>query len=86
MCEWYGDITEQQVTLFHESVHSFFSPKARFFLQLRARLKATAYWRSSLLRYLAEALAEGYGQLKVRGLLPALKAITFPIGRRRMDT
>jgi hypothetical protein len=87
-CDFYGDvyvsraqtITEQKIALFHESVHSFFSPKCRYFLQLRARLKATAYWRSALLRYLEEALAEGFGQFKVRGLLPALQAVTFPIG------
>jgi hypothetical protein len=87
-CDYYGDIyvsraqslTEQQITLFHESVHSFFSPKFKYFLQLRARLSATAYWRSALLRYLEEALAEGFAQFKVRGLLPALKAVTFPIG------
>lgn len=46
----------------------------------RPRLKASAYWRSALLRYLEEALVEGFGQFKVNGLLPALKAVTFPIG------
>ncbi|HMI85265.1 MAG TPA: hypothetical protein VK550_14310 [Polyangiaceae bacterium] len=87
-CDWYGDVyvaraqslTEQQVTLFHESVHSFFSPKFKYFRQLRARLKASAYWRSALLRYLEETLAEGFGQFRVRGLVHALKAVTFPIG------
>jgi hypothetical protein len=85
---FYGDIyvirtqslAEQRLTLFHERVHSFFSPKCKFFLHLRARLKASAYWRSALLRYLEEALAEGYAQFKVRGLADALKAVSFPIG------
>jgi len=33
-----------------------------------------------LLRYLEEALAESYGQLRVRGLAHAWKGVTFPIG------
>jgi hypothetical protein len=87
-CSWYGDvyvtrgqiIGEQRVTLFHELGHSYFSPKFKYLRQFRARLKATGYWRSALLRYLEEALVEGFGRFKVNGLLPALKAVTFPIG------
>ena len=87
-CSWYGDvyvtraqtIGEQKVTLFHELGHSFFSPKFKYLRQFRARLKASAYWRSALMRYLEEALVEGFGQFKKNGLLPALKAVTFPIG------
>jgi hypothetical protein len=87
-CSWYGDIyvtraqtmVEQRATLFHELGHSYFSPKFRYLRQFRARIKASGYWRSALLRYLEEALVEGFGQFKARGLLPALKAVTFPIG------
>lgn len=87
-CSWYGDVyvvraqsyVEQRVTLFHELGHSYFSPKFKYMRLFRARLKASAYWRSALLRYLEEALVEGFGQFKVNGLLPALKAVTFPIG------
>ncbi|MEA2698535.1 MAG: hypothetical protein QOI66_2806 [Myxococcales bacterium] len=87
-CSWYGDvyvtraqtIAEQKVTLFHELGHSYFSPKFRYLRLFRARLKASAYWRSALLRYLEEALVEGFGQFKVNGLLSALKGVTFPIG------
>ncbi len=39
----------------------------------------SAYERSALLRYLEEALAEGYGQLKVNGLAAALRAYRFPL-------
>jgi hypothetical protein len=87
-CSWYGDVyvtraqtmVEQRATLFHELGHSYFSPKFRYLRQFRARIKASGYWRSALLRYLEEALVEGFGQFKARGLLPALKAVTFPIG------
>ena len=39
----------------------------------------SAYSRSALLRYLEEALAEGYGQLRVHGLANTLGAIKFPL-------
>jgi hypothetical protein len=87
-CDFYGNIsvvraqtlTEQQLTLYHELVHSVLSPRFRFLRQLRADLKASAYFRSALLRYLEEALAESYAQLKIRGVSHALRALTFPIG------
>lgn len=39
----------------------------------------SAYNRSALLRYLEEALAEGYAQLRVNGLARALGAYRFPL-------
>ena len=42
-------------------------------------MRISGYSRSGLLRYLEEALAEGYGQLRVCGLERALKAYRFPI-------
>jgi hypothetical protein len=47
--------------------------------KVRAEVKLSLYARSALLRYLEEALAEGYGQLKVHGLMQAAKAYRFPI-------
>jgi hypothetical protein len=86
--DWYGNIwvtrsqtlTEHQVTLYHEFVHSVLSPKFGRFRQFRASLRASGYIRSALLRYLEEALAEGYGQLRVNGFGSAIKAISFPVG------
>ncbi|MDR2154826.1 MAG: hypothetical protein LBE78_07360 [Burkholderiaceae bacterium] len=72
-------LTEQQVTLFHELVHRYFSPRFGPFRQIRAEIRMSAYSRLALLRYLEEALAEGYGQLMVHGLARALGAIKFPI-------
>jgi hypothetical protein len=60
-------------------VHSALSPKFRVFRAFRAGLKASGYWRSALLRFLEEALAESYAMFKTRGLLAAIKAVTFPI-------
>ncbi|WPH12103.1 hypothetical protein [Variovorax paradoxus] len=72
-------LTEQRLTLFHELVHRYFSPRMGPLRQLRAQMSWSAYSRSALLRYLEEALAEGYGQLKVHGLAQALGAYRFPI-------
>jgi hypothetical protein len=72
-------LTEQRLTLFHELVHRFFSPRTGPLRRLRAELNMSAYSRSALLRYLEEALAEGYGQLRVHGLAQALRAVRFPL-------
>jgi hypothetical protein len=72
-------LSEQRVTLFHELVHRYFSPRIGPFRKLRAEINMSVYSRSALLRYLEEALAEGYGQLRVHGLAKALGAIKFPL-------
>ena len=72
-------LSEQRITLFHELVHRYFSPRLGPFRKIRAELNMSAYSKSALLRYLEEALAEGYGQLRVNGLVQALGAIKFPL-------
>ena len=72
-------LTEQRITLLHELVHRFFSPRVGPFLRFRAELRLSAYMRSALLKYLEEALAEGYAQLRVNGLLEAVAALRFPL-------
>jgi len=71
-------LTEQRLTLLHELVHRYFSPRVGPLRRLRAELNMSAYERSALLRYLEEALAEGYAQLRVHGLGKALGAYKFP--------
>ncbi len=72
-------LTEQRLTLFHELVHRYFSPRTGPLRKLRAELRMSAYSRSALLRYIEEALAEGYAQLRVNGLADALAAYRFPL-------
>lgn len=72
-------LSEQRLTLFHELVHRYFSPRTGPLRKLRAQLNMSAYDRSSFLKYLEEALAEGYAQLKVNGLAGALQAYKFPV-------
>lgn len=72
-------MTEQRITLLHELVHRYFSPRTGPLRQLRAELSMSAYSRSALLRYLEEAMAEGYAQLRINGLAQAIAALRFPL-------
>ncbi len=72
-------ITEQKLTLLHELVHRYFSPRTGPFRKLRAELNMGGYQNSALLRYLEEALAEGYAQMKVNGLEKGFQAYRFPV-------
>jgi hypothetical protein len=73
-------LEEQRLTLYHEWVHSILRPRLRFLQELRAGIGASAYWRSALLKYLEEAMAESYAQLKVRGIAQVWKGVKFPVG------
>jgi hypothetical protein len=83
----YGDITvssrgsanDKALVLYHEMVHSFLSPKLAPLRELRARLSTSAYVRSALLKYLEEALAETYAQLRVNGISELPTGIRFPV-------
>ena len=72
-------LTEQRLTLLHELVHRYLSPRVGPLRQLRAEVRMAGYERSALLRYLEEALAEGYAQLRVNGLAQAVEALRFPM-------
>ncbi len=61
------DAEEAKITLDHELVHRFFSPKFGPFRQLRAQVRISGYLRSAMLQYLEEALAESYAQVKALG-------------------
>ena len=76
------DADEAKITLNHELVHRFFSPKFGPFLRLRARVAISGYMRSAMLRYLEEAMAEGYAQVRAEGFTGVIKGIRFPISPR----
>ena len=83
----YGEVTvsskgsagDQALVRYHELVHSFLSPKMAPLRQFRARLATSAYLRSALLKYLEEALAETYAQLRVNGISELPTGIRFPV-------
>jgi hypothetical protein len=72
----YGNITynpnqsaeQLKLTLFHEGVHRILSPKLRMFQETRATYAENMYWNHALLRYIEEALAETYAQVRGYGL------------------
>jgi hypothetical protein len=64
----------------HEAVHAFLSPKALNGLrEFRANAGMTAYEHSALCKYLEEALAESYAQVKVNGIRALPTGLRFPI-------
>jgi hypothetical protein len=69
----------QVESLGHELVHRFFSPMAKVLRQVRAEVAAKAYERSAFLRYLEEALSEGWTQLRNNGILHSFKGLYFPL-------
>ena len=80
-----GSATDQQLVRLHELVHSFFSPRFRIFRTFRARLAMSGYTRSVLLRYLEEALAESFAQLRTNGLSGVVTGIRFPVANGYMS-
>jgi hypothetical protein len=84
----YGEITvsseglleERRLVKYHELVHAFLSPKFAFLRQFRARFRISAYQRSAFLKYIEEALAELYAQLRVNGFSGLPTGIKFPVG------
>ncbi len=70
---------EKYLTILHEMVHRFFSPRFGTLLEFRASAGMTAYQRLYLLKYLEEALAEGYAQTRANGVSGIWSGISFPI-------
>lgn len=74
-----GSATDRGLVLHHEKVHSLLSPKLMPLRELRADLGMAGYQRSSFLRYLEEAMAESYAQLRVNGIKGLPAGLRFPI-------
>jgi hypothetical protein len=72
-------ISEQRITLYHELVHRYFSPRVGPLRKMRAQLSMNGYDRSAFLKYIEEALAEGYAQFRAQGLAEGFQAYKFPI-------
>lgn len=74
-----GTPTDRALALHHEKVHQFLSPRFNLLREFRADLNMTVYERSSFMRYLEEAMAETYAQLRVNGIRGLPDGIRFPI-------
>lgn len=76
---WEIPISKQREVLYHELVHRFFSARTGPLRMLRAEIRMSGNRRLMFLRYLEEALAEGYAMFRTQGLAEGLAAYRFPI-------
>lgn len=74
-----GSASERAVVLLHERVHQFLMPRLYLLREYRASNRASSYMRSSLWRYIEEALAETIAQVSVNGVRQFFVGIRFPI-------
>ncbi len=74
-----GSANDQKIVLLHELVHQFLTPKLYLLRNFRVENLAGSYVRSSLWRYLEEALAETVAQVGVNGLRSFFVGIRFPV-------
>lgn len=73
-----GTQAEQDLARYHERIHQLLSPRLRLLQELRADLNQHMYNKSVLLRYMEEAAAETYAQLKVNGMSGLMDGLKFP--------
>lgn len=74
-----GSAKTRQLVMLHEKIHQLLTPKVAALRNFRISNRNASYRYSSLSRYLEEALAESYAQLKVNGTTEAIGALRFPI-------
>ncbi len=79
-----GSAAEQTLVLLHERVHQFLMPKLYVLRNYRMSSRAASYIRSSLWRYIEEALAETIAQVGVNGFKHLFTGLKFPVGNGYM--
>jgi len=75
----HGSASERAAALLHERVHQFLTPKLYILREYRVSNRAASYMRSSLYRYIEEALAETVAQVGVYGFRQFFTGIRFPV-------
>ena len=74
-----GSAAERAVAVLHERVHQFLVPKLYFLRHYRVGNRAGSYVRSSLWRYIEEALAETIAQVGANGFRQSFRGLRFPL-------
>ncbi len=74
-----GTATERAVVKLHELVHRFLTPKLYLLRNFRVQQRMDSYVKSSLSRYLEEALCETVAQVGVVGMREFFTGIRFPV-------
>ena len=76
-----GNAQDQALALAHERIHQILTPKLYVLRRVRVQSRMNSYFRSSLSRYLEEALAETAAQVQARGGIASLiEGVRFPVG------
>ncbi|HHW77479.1 MAG TPA: hypothetical protein GX399_10730 [Xanthomonadaceae bacterium] len=84
---FWGDITvstrgtanDRNLVLVHEKVHQFLAPKLYTLRNFRVSNRVGSYFRSSLWRFVEEALAETVAQVGVNGIKQFFVGVRFPV-------
>ncbi len=74
-----GTENDRALVQMHERIHQILTPKLYLLRNFRVQSRTNSYFRSSLSRYLEEALAETVAQIGVSGLSNALEGVRFPV-------
>jgi hypothetical protein len=74
-----GTAADRRLVALHENVHRILTPKLQLLRQFRIENRTASYTRSTLGKYLEEALAETVAQVGVNGFGHVFKGIAFPI-------
>jgi hypothetical protein len=74
-----GSATDQALVLVHEKVHQFLAPKLYVLRNYRVQSRGNSYVRSSLYRYIEEALAETVAQVGVNSFRQFFVGARFPV-------
>jgi hypothetical protein len=74
-----GSDSDRAVVLLHDRVHQFLAPKFFKLRQFRVENRISSYFRSSLYRYIEEAMAESVAQIGVNGFSKLFVGIRFPV-------
>jgi hypothetical protein len=75
----YSSADDYAAILLHERVHQFLTPKLYILREYRVNNRAASYLRSSLYRYIEEALAETIAQVGIYGIRQFFTGIRFPV-------
>jgi hypothetical protein len=74
-----GTATDRRLVALHENVHRILTPKLQMLREFRIENRTASYTRSTLSKYLEEAVAETVAQVGVNGFGQVFKGIAFPI-------
>lgn len=70
---------ETRAAAYHEAVHRALTPKLNVLWRFRVQGRTFSYERSSLSRYLEEALAETVAQVGLAGFRASFRGLSFPM-------